>query len=218
MGEALECPTLLLNGYGGHRIEGIGDKHVPWIHNVRNTDMVVAIDDERPMRLLRLFNEPFGREYLVKQGVDKKIVQNLDLLGISSIGNLLGAIKLAKYYELTDRDIVLTVFTDSLELYGSRLKELEEERGKYTAEDAARDFELLFDTGIDNLLELSYQDRKRIHNLKYFTWVEQQGKTVDELNRQWYDPEEYWGGIHRLGPKIDRLIKQFNERIGDGSS
>lgn len=218
VGEALECPTLLLNGYGGHRIEGIGDKHVPWIHNIRNTDMVVAIDDERPMRILRLFNEPAGRSYLEKQGVEKQIVQNLDLLGISSIGNLLGAIKMAKYYELTSSDIVLTVFTDSLELYGSRLKELEEERGKYKGEDAARDYELLHITGIDNVLELSYYDRKRVHNLKYFTWVEQQGKSVDELNRQWYDPEGYWGVLHKLGPKIDRLIKEFNDRVGGGSS
>ncbi|MCH9007516.1 pyridoxal-phosphate dependent enzyme, partial [candidate division KSB1 bacterium] len=58
--EALQCPTLLQNGYGGHRIEGIGDKHVPWIHNVRNTDMVVAVDDAACMNLIRLFNEPAG--------------------------------------------------------------------------------------------------------------------------------------------------------------
>lgn len=38
--EALQCPTLLNNGYGAHRIEGIGDKHVPWVHNVKNTDAV----------------------------------------------------------------------------------------------------------------------------------------------------------------------------------
>jgi cysteine synthase A len=53
--EAKQCPTLLMNGFGGHRIEGIGDKHVPWIHNVRNTDVVTAIDDEDCMRILRLF-------------------------------------------------------------------------------------------------------------------------------------------------------------------
>ena len=56
VGEALQCPTILENGFGGHRIEGIGDKHIPWIHNVKNTDMAIAIDDEDSQRLLRLFN------------------------------------------------------------------------------------------------------------------------------------------------------------------
>ncbi len=214
VGEALQCPTLLMNGYGGHRIEGIGDKHVPWIHNVRNTDVVIAVDDEHTVRVLRLFNEPEGRDYLIAQGVPEETVSRLDLLGISSIGNLIAAIKFAKYYELSEKDIVLTVFTDSLELYGSRLRELEEKREKYSTADAIRDFELLQNLGIDYLLELSYYERKRIHNLKYYTWVEQQGKTVDELDAQWYSQEEYWGNIHSLGPKIDALINEFNELIG----
>ena len=214
VGEALQCPTLLMNGYGGHRIEGIGDKHVPWIHNVRSTDMIIAVDDEHTVRVLRLFNEPKGRAYLTAQGVPEETVSRLDLLGISSIGNLIAAIKFAKYYELSEKDIVLTVFTDSLELYGSRLGELEEKRGEYSAADAIMDFELLRSLGIDYLLELSYYDRKRIHNLKYYTWVEQQGKTVDELDAQWYNHEGYWGNIHNLGPKIDALINEFNELLG----
>ncbi len=214
VGEALQCPTLLYNGYGAHRIEGIGDKHVPWIHNVKNTDMVIGLDDEHTIRLIRLFNEPEGRDYLVSQGVPAKLVENLDLLGISSIGNVLGAIKFAKYYELTERDVVLTVFTDSMELYGSRLRELEEERGKYTKEQAARDFEMLMEITIDHVQELDYYDRKRIHNLKYYTWIEQQGKDLDELNAQWYDYEEYWGEVHSMAPKIDELIKEFNEKVG----
>ncbi len=214
VGEALQCPTLLYNGYGAHRIEGIGDKHVPWIHNVKNTDMVIGLDDEHTIRLIRLFNEPVGREYLVAQGIPEKLVENLDLLGISSIGNVLGAIKFAKYYELTERDVVLTVFTDSMELYGSRLRELEEERGKYTKEQAARDFEMLMEIKTDHMQELGYYDRKRIHNLKYYTWIEQQGKDLDELNAQWYDYEEYWGEVHSMAPKIDELIKEFNDMVG----
>ena len=214
VGEALQCPTLLINGYGGHRIEGIGDKHVPWIHNVRNTDMVIAVDDEHAIRLLRLFNEPLGRKYLKEQGVPEEIVDNLDLLGISSIGNMISAIKFAKYYELTEKDIILTVFTDSMELYGSRLKELEDAKGKYTEKDAIKDYELLMNITTDYMLELSYYDKKRIHNLKYYSWIEQQGKDIEELNAQWYDYREYWGKIHGLAPKIDELIKEFNERVG----
>ncbi len=140
VGEALQCPTLLLSGFGSHRIEGIGDKHVPWIHNVRNTDMVIAIDDEHCVSLIRLFNEPQGKEYLLRQGVPESFIENLPLLGISSVGNLLGAIKFAKYFELTDKDVVLTVFTDSMELYESRIRELREQHGPYTEEQAAIDY------------------------------------------------------------------------------
>jgi hypothetical protein len=198
-----------MNGFGGHRIEGIGDKHVPWIHNVRNTDTVIAVDDEHTMRLLRLFNEPEGRRCLEKQGVSPDLVNKLDLLGISSIGNMLAAIKFAKYYELDEHDIVLTVFTDSLELYGSRLGELEEERGAYSERDAAGDYAMLQNIGTDWMLDLGHYDRKRIHNLKYYTWIEQQGRELDELNEQWYS-RSYWDAIHRMTPEIDRLIEEFN--------
>jgi len=212
--EALQCPTLLLNGFGGHRIEGIGDKHVPWIHNLRNTDMVMAIDDEACMNLVRLFNEAVGQAYLVKKGVPEALVSNLDLLGISSVANVLSAIKLAKYYELNEHDIVLTVWTDSMELYQSRLKELYAERGEYSEADAAADYaRYLMGCTLDYVEELGYWDRKRIHNLKYYTWVEQQGKTYKEINAQWYD-EDYWTSIHNQVEEIDALIGQFNEMTG----
>ena len=103
--EALQCPTLIQNGFGAHRIEGIGDKHVPWIHNLKNTDMVTAIDDEDSMGLVRLFNEPAGKEYLVAQGVPEDFVGQLPLLGISSVANMLSAIRFAKYYELGENDV-----------------------------------------------------------------------------------------------------------------
>ena len=211
VGEALQCPTLLQNGFGGHRIEGIGDKHVPWIHNVRNTDMVVAVDDDSTMRTTRLFNEDKGREYLAEQGIDQKLIDQLDLMGISSVGNVISAIKYAKYYELTSEDVVLTVFTDSMELYDSRMKEMHEEHGEYKREDAAKDYDHLMNLGIDHTLELSHYERKRIHNLKYYTWIEQQGRELKELNDQWYNYRDYWGEIHSLVPKIDELIKEFNE-------
>ncbi len=214
VGEALQCPTLLLNGFGGHRIEGIGDKHVPWIHNVKNTDMVIAIDDEQSARLMRLFNEPAGMERLVSVGVPDDIVKKLDLLGISSIANMLASIKFAKYYELTENDIVFTVFTDSMELYRSRLREAGEAFGEYSEIDAAVDIDLLMNITCENTLELNYYGRKRIHNLKYYTWIEQQGKELAELNAQWYD-REYWARIHELVPKIDELIEEFNGMVAE---
>jgi cysteine synthase len=209
-GEAIQCPTLLLNGYGGHRIEGIGDKHVPWIHNVRNTDMVAAIDDEDCMRVLRLFNEPAGRAHLVAQGAPADVVSQLGNMGISCIGNLLGAIKMAKYYDMDENDVVATIFTDSMELYGSRLKELEAELGPYNATAAAVDHNrCLLAQRTDGLLELRHEDRRRVHNLKYFTWIEQQGRTLEELNAQWHD-RDYWDNIVALRPKLDALITEFN--------
>ncbi len=213
-GEAWQCPTLLYNGFGGHRIEGIGDKHVPWIFNVKNMDMVDAIDDEKCMRMIRLFNEPVGRDFLKKQGVDPELVDKLDLLGISSVANLIGAIKMAKYYEMNENDIIVTVATDSMELYQSRIKELREEYGKYREVDAGRDFEkALQSLTTDHMLELSYWDKKRLHNLKYFTWIEQQGKDLEELNAQWYD-ENYWKKRLNSYKEWDRLIEEFNDKTG----
>ena len=214
-GEALQCPTLLLNGYGAHRIEGIGDKHVPWIHNVRNTDLVIAIDDNDPMNLLRLFNEPAGRDYLIKDiGIREEFVSNLDLLGISSIANVLMAIKFAKYFELNRDDVVLTVFTDSMELYQSRLLEAREREGEYGRRHAIKDFPRLIGMKTDSMMELGLPERKRIHNLKYFTWIEQQKVDLDELNRQWYDHERYFREVQRVGLRIDPLIRDFNTKVG----
>ncbi|HQJ41356.1 MAG TPA: pyridoxal-5-phosphate-dependent protein subunit beta, partial [Exilispira sp.] len=211
--EALQCPTLLENGFGGHRIEGIGDKHVPWIHNVKNTDMVIAIDDSDTMSMIRLFNEQEGKNYLLSQGISNEIVSKLDLLGISGCSNLLSAIKFAKYYELNDKDVVFTVLTDSMELYQSRLIELNEQYGRYTKENAAVDYnKILSGSKTDNLCELNYRDRKRIHNLKYFTWVEQQGKTVQQINELWYD-DDFWTSIQSLTPTIDKMIEQFNQEV-----
>jgi cysteine synthase A len=212
--EALQCPTLLQNGFGAHRIEGIGDKHVPWIHNVKNTDMVMAIDDNATMSLCRLFNEPTGQAYLVDQGVPERFVANLHLLGISGIANMLSAIKFAKYYELGANDVVMTVATDSMEMYQSRLRELREEEGSFTPLDAAGAYHrYLMGTSIDHLQELGYYDRKRIHNLKYFTWVEQQGKSFEEIQAQWHDPG-YWASLKGQADQLDLLIDEFNERTG----
>jgi len=212
--EALQCPTLLLNGFGAHRIEGIGDKHVPWIHNVRSTDMVIDIDDQATVDLVRLFNEPTGRRYLKERGVPPDFVDQLDLAGISSIANILAAIKFAKWFELTSRDVVLTMWTDSMELYQSRLREYRERYGAYTELDAAADYErYLLGLDLGTMAELTYPDRKRIHNLKYYTWVEQQGKTYEEIQAQWYQ-EDYWTQIQGQVAEIDPLIEEFNAQVG----
>jgi cysteine synthase len=212
--EALQCPTLLVNGFGSHRIEGIGDKHVPWIHNAKNTDYVVAIDDNAVVNISRLFNEPEGRKYLAKKGVPEAVIKQLDLLGFSGISNVLSAIKFAKYNEMTENDIVLTVLTDSMELYGSRLKEMHEEFGEYSASNAAEDYaRYLQGESTDNMEELTYVGKRRIHNLKYFTWVEQQGKTYEEIQDMWYN-REYFTEVQGQVEEIDSLINEFNAKVG----
>ncbi|TBR22294.1 pyridoxal-phosphate dependent enzyme [bacterium] len=213
--EPVQCPTLFANGFGEHRIEGIGDKHVPWIHNVRNTDMVVAVDDESCMRALRLFNEPAGRKALAAEGLDPAALESLELLGISGICNLIASIKLAKHYGLGAQDVVVTVFTDSVGLYRSRLAELTEERGKYTPEDAGRDLDRrLRGAGTDWLKELGLRDREAIHNLKYFTWVEQQGRSSADLRRLW-DPA-FWDETFARVSEFDKRIAEFNRAAGRG--
>ena len=210
--EAQQCPTLYQFGFGGHRIEGIGDKHVPWIHNVRNTDMVAAIDDERCMALFRLFNEPAGQQFLAKS-LPSELVEQLPLLGISCICNLVTAIKAAKYYDMNGQDVLFLCLTDSADLYHSRLEELTAERGAYTAQHAAVDRALHLDAiATDWLRELTYADRKALHNFKYFTWVEQQGKTAEELRELW-EPE-FWERTFAQAQQWDQQIEEFNRATG----
>ena len=211
--EALQCPTLLQAGFGDHRIEGIGDKHVPWIHNARATDGVTAIDDEATLRLLRLFNEPAGQTELARRGVDDSTIKSLPLLGISGICNLLAAIKTARAFEMDSDDVLFTSFTDSVDLYRTRLEELTKERGAYTERHAAADFErFLAGATTDHFKELRYADRKAIHSLKYFTWVEQQGKTTEQLNALW--SPSFWEDLAGKLPVWDEQIAQFNQETG----
>ncbi len=212
--EALQCPTLLQNGFGAHRIEGIGDKHVPWIHNLKNTDFITAIDDNSVVNVMRLFNEPTGRAYLEKKGVPADLVNQLDLMGFSGIANMLSAIKFAKWNELGSHDVVVSVLTDSMELYNTRIDEYRKDFGEFTSSDAAAAFASdLFGETTDDMIELTYPERKRVHNLKYYTWVEQQGKTYPEILAQWDDPD-YWTELQSEIPQMDKLIESFNEATG----
>jgi len=212
-GEAIQCPTLMTNGFGSHRIEGIGDAFVPWILNMRNIDLVVGIDDEDVMKIIHLFNQPAGVSYLKEKGVNEETINKLQLMGISSVANMLGCIKEAKLFEFNEKDVIISVCTDSMKLYQSRLKE---RKNEYTRDDAIEAYtRCLMGQGTDNCKELTYIDKKRCHSLKYFTWIEQQGKTANELNEQWYD-DNYWD--NRLSEKVvdmyDSWIKEFNKKTG----
>jgi hypothetical protein len=176
--------------------------------------MVVAIDDEDCMQLLRLFNEKPGIEYLKEEGINKQLAESLHVIGISGIANILSSIKTAKYLELTRDDIIITVATDSADMYQSRLKELHDAQGSYTTVQAGKDMErYLLGVGPDYMKELTYTDKKTIHNLKYFTWIEQQQKDIEDLNQLWYD-REIWPQIFNQYKVWDQLIMEFNEMSG----
>jgi cysteine synthase len=209
--EALQCPTLLEFGFGDHRIEGIGDKHIPWIHNVRNTNMVAAVDDEQTMQLMRLFNEEVGHECLLREGVDEETLQALPLVGISGICNLVASIKTALYYDMDGRDVIFTPLTDAMNLYSSRMQEMAATHGQYTARLADQHYaRYLQGIATDHLRELGHAEQKTLHNFKYFTWVEQQGRTSDELRQLW--DEDFWSEVFSqdVVDEWDRLIETFN--------
>jgi cysteine synthase len=216
--EALECPTMLYNGFGEHNIQGIGDKHVPLIHNVTNTDVAAAVSDRATDRLGLLFNTPVGREYLLdRRKVDPAVVDALGSLGLSSICNVLGAIKVAKHYRMGGDDVILTVATDGAAMYGSEREKAEAERfsGRLDRLAAAEAFgEHVLGTGTDHLLELSTRDRERIFNLGYFTWVEQQGVGIEEFRAR--RSQDFWRGLLDLVPAWDSLIEDFNAATGAG--
>ena len=182
---------------------------------MKNTDVAIAIDDEIPMQWIHMFNEPEGIKLLREKGVPEYVISRLDWVGISGAANLAAAIKYAKYFELKENDVVVTMLTDSIEMYGSRLEELREERGEFDAFAAhavnARYFEGI---NIDYIKELSYYDRKAVHNLKYYTWVEQQGKTYDEIVAQWED-DSYWTDIVTHTEELDELINSFNKQVAE---
>jgi len=214
--EALECPTLLFNGYGEHNIQGIGDKHVPFIHNVMNTDFVVAVSDAASDALNLLFNTTVGRNYLIsRKGVGQADAGALADLGLSSIANVIGAIKAAKYMGLGPDDAVLTVATDGGEMYGTELaKAADRDFGGTFDETAAAEVfgRYLLAVTTDNMIETTRRDRERIFNLGYYTWVEQQGVSVADFDAR-RDPA-FWDGLMDMVPAWDALIDAFNAAAG----
>ncbi len=214
--EPIECPTMLYNGYGEHNIQGIGDKHIPLIHNVMNGDIVVAVSDESTDCLNVLFNTDEGRDYLRRRrGVEAHVVQGLAGIGLSGIANVLAAIKTARRLELTADDVIVTLATDGAELYAS-------ERDKCLARRFAGGFDEvaagevfarhLLGIDTDHVLELSHRDRRRIFNLGYFTWVEQQGVALEDFERRL--DQRFWRRLHEVLPVWDGLIEDFNRRTG----
>lgn len=214
--EALECPTLLQNGYGEHNIQGIGDKHIPFIHNALNTDFVIAVSDKACDALNLLFNTTPGRGYLAtRTGLGQEALGGLADLGLSSIANVLGAIKYAKYHDLGSDDAVITVATDGAELYGTELDKASRASfdGQFDGLAAAEVFgRYLLGATTDNMREMTRPDREAIFNLGYYTWVEQQGVSLEAFDAR--RDGAFWDGMMEMVPVWDRLIDDFNRQSG----
>jgi cysteine synthase len=216
--EASECPTLLRNGFGEHDIQGIGDKHVPLIHNVMNTDIVVGVSDRSTGALDLLFNSEVGRCYLTaRRQIGPEIVSELKFLGLSGIANVIAAIKIAKRLELGEEDLLVTVATDSAALYDSQRRKFLAAHypGGLDAVNAGEIFgQHLLGAADDDVLELTHHERTRIFNLGYYTWVEQQGVALDAFERR--RGQGFWAELRQTLPAWDALIAEFNARAGEG--
>jgi cysteine synthase len=206
--EPIQCPTLYNNGYGAHDIEGIGDKHVTWIHNVNNMDALMCIDDQDCKKGLQLLSESRARQVLVdRYGADPQLVEQMgELFGISGICNILGAIKTAKYYHMGPADLIVTVATDWMDRYYSVMDNMVARYGRLDEAAAVGRLEGIFHAmKTDWIMPGTSDARARWHNLKYYTWVEQQGKSVAELDAQ-RDPA--WWEAHQARVKeIDKLLE-----------
>jgi len=215
--EAVECPTLLMNGYGEHNIQGIGDKHVPLIHNVMNTDLVIGVTDQATDALNAVFNTRAGRDYLARRlELSPTQLGGLKLFGLSSIANILGAIKFAKHLQLGPDSLVMTIATDAAEMYASEVRRYLKQRhnagelnGEVAAELVGRH---LIAADTEHVLELDAREKARIFNLGYFTWVEQQGVALADFDRR--RSQAFWTGLHDLVPAWDELITAFNTDSG----
>jgi cysteine synthase len=213
--EPVECPTLLENGFGEHNIQGIGDKHVPYIHNVMNTDVVAGVTDRATDQLAVMFAQKCGRAFLAKRGVPDGVIAALDGFGLSSICNVLAAVKTAKLLGLGDKDALITVATDGAEMYASEhWRILHRDFGGHfgTAEAEAVFARWMLGAGTDSTLELTAADRRRMFNLGYFTWVEQRGVSVEDFNRR--REQSFWTGLREALPQWDAAIAEFNDRTG----
>jgi cysteine synthase len=213
--EALECPTMLYNGYGEHNIQGIGDKHIPLIHNVSNSDDAVAISDQATDSLFLLFNSEVGRAHLRSKGVDPGLVDNLRHMGFSSICNVLAAIKIAKYHGYGSGDVIVTVATDGSEMYASEIEKLtarDHPAGFDAMAAASAHARFLEGADTDHVLELGEVGRRRIFNLGYYTWVEQQGIAFEDFERR--RDLTWWDGLRSYTDHWDEMIAEFNDRTG----
>ncbi|MGE5360955.1 MAG: pyridoxal-phosphate dependent enzyme [Bacteroidales bacterium] len=217
--EAAECPTLLYNGFGDHNIQGIGDKHVPLIHNVMNTDVVVGVSDAATDSLGLLLGHQSGRRYLAsRRSVPERFLEDSASLGLSSLCNLLAAVKTAKYFDWGPDDVVVSVATDGAEMYHSERQKALAARfgGRFDDVTAAEVFgQHLLGAATDHVMEMREVERNRVFNLGYYTWVEQQHVALADFEAR--RRQAFWRDLRAIVPRWDEMIVEFNARTGAAS-
>ena len=144
-----------------------------------------------------------------------EIADQLRHFGLSSICNMLAAIKTAKQLGLGADDVVISVATDGSEMYGS-------EKASYLSTNypdglaevdvAAIVAQHLAGADTEHLEELDATGRERIFNLGYYTWVEQQGVTIEDFDLR--RSQAFWDELHTMAPAWDAMIDDFNQATG----
>jgi hypothetical protein len=176
----------------------------------------VAVSDRATDHLEVMFASAAGRDYLARRRhVPQAIVDALPSLGFSSLCNVVAAIKIAKYEGYGPDDVIATVATDGAAMYGTEIERIlaRDFDGAFDEVDAGQAFgRFVLGAGTDDLLELSRVDRDRIFNLGYFTWVEQQGVPLEEFEAR--RQPRFWTETRAILPVWDRLIEEFNARVG----
>ncbi len=182
-----------------------------------NTDLVVAISDRSTDLLDVLFNTPAGLRVLEQRGVDPALAGMLTHFGYSSICNALAAITTAKKWGLGADDVLVSVATDGSELYNSEREKVMSAHfaGGFDDAEAAE----VFDTHLGNIetthaIDMDEVQRARVFNLGYFTWVEQQGVSIEdfEIRRD----QRWWDGLRPIIGTWDEMIREFNATTGAG--
>jgi hypothetical protein len=145
-----------------------------------------------------------------------ELASSLANFGLSSIANVLGAIKMAKHLELGADDVIVTVATDGHDMYASELEKYLRRRhnsGALTRELAAEIVgQHLLGAGTTHVLDATPRERERIFNLGYFTWVEQQGVSLADFDRR--RSQDLWRGLADLVPQWDEMIAACNRDSG----
>jgi hypothetical protein len=182
-----------------------------------NTDDVVAITDWATDALLLVFNTPPGKQALADAGLPADLIESLSNLGLSAIANLLASIQVARRHDYGPDHVILSVATDGAEMYRSEVERIgrRDHPQGYDRDAARRALDRYLREGETGEIEvLNEAGRRRIFNLGYYTWVEQQGVSLAdfEARRQ----PGFWVGLRGYLDRWDQMISEFNERTGAG--
>lgn len=205
--EPYECSTLTNGGRGQHRIEGIGDKMCTLIHNVLTTDFIALIKDEDSVRGLKIIHD--APQILIEHGMTPKAAEDLkDLFGVSTICNIIGAIKMAKYLRLSEGDNVVTVATDGFDRYNSVIEDLNH-RVLETEDFVLRRWfkDIFYKADIEDIEDVrTTENKERLFKQKEHDWLKF-NYSIDYLNQM--RKMKFWDDEYNKIKHYDEKIKEM---------